>query len=141
MAHKHEPTTFSLMSEFGRLMKSRMRQPDAPDCPSMPQVEVLQFVSERKSPTMRDLALYLKVKAPSATSLAGELVRAKLLSRVSGTADRRQVRLAITPKGAASLAKATARRKKVIGSLLSPLGERDRAEFNRILQTILSNNA
>ena len=129
------------MSEFGRLMKSRMREGNVSDCPSLPQVEVLQFVSEQGNPTMRDLAMYLKVKAPSATSLVDELVQTQLLLRESDAADRRQVRLALTRKGMTSLATAVAQRKKVITSLLSPLETGDREQFNRLLQKILTYNA
>ena len=141
MPMKHEPTTFSLMSEFGRLIRSRMRADGPQPYPSMPQVEVLQFVSGHASPTMRDLALYLKVKAPSATSLVEELVQTGLLMRESDASDRRQVRLAMTRKGTVSLATAVARRKKVISSVLSPLEASDRAQFNRLLQKILTHNA
>jgi DNA-binding MarR family transcriptional regulator len=135
---KEAVTTFSLISEFGRPLKSRMREQGAPECPSMPQVEVLQAVAEHDSPTMHEIALLLKVKAPSATALVGELVRAGLLMRESDASDRRQVRLAMTRKGVAALEAAVARRKKVISSVLSPLEARDRAQFNRLLQKILN---
>ncbi len=106
----------------------------------MQQVEVLQFVSGDASPTMRDLALYLRVKAPSATSLVDELVQAGLIMRESDASDRRQVRLGMTSKGSAALATAVAQRKKVISSFLSPLEAQDRTQFNRLLQKILTHN-
>ena len=128
------------MWEFGRLIRSRMRDGAQP-CPSISQIEALQFVSEQGGPTMRDIAALLKVKAPSATALVDELVGSGFLTRTPDPADRLQVRLAMTRKGASALATAVARKKKVISSVLSPLAASDKAQFDRLLQKILTHNA
>ena len=125
------------MFELGRLIRSRMH---AYPTPSMPQLEALHFVHGRGPATMRELAAHLKIKAPSATALVGELCRAGMLSRSTGTADRRSVMLRLTARGARQLRLSIARRQKVIAELLSPLPPGERARFNRILETVVSAN-
>ncbi len=124
-----------LMAEFGRQFRNRMR--GDPSCPSIAQLEALQFVIEQESPTMRDIALYLKVKAPSATSLINELVREKLLVRRGDPNDRRQIRIFATQKGESTLMRRFEQKKKIIASLLKRLDPKDRQELNRLLQKVL----
>jgi DNA-binding MarR family transcriptional regulator len=128
--------TFSLMFEFGRLIRSRM---NAHPSPTLPQLEALHFIAP-ECRTMNALAAHLKVKAPSASALATELVRAGLITRSASAHDRREVTLALTRKGAAALRISIARRKKIIGEVLTPLSTRDRDAFNRILQTVVTAN-
>ena len=132
---KLNDTTFSLMFEFGRVIRARMsRYPS----PSLPQLEALHHVNEHPRESMRALAAHLKIKAPSATALVDELVRARLIRRERSRDDRRAITLALTPQGSRVLRQSIERRKNVIGDVLSPLPERDRAEFNRILEVIVS---
>lgn len=107
---------------------------------SLAQVEALHYISERGMPLMRDLAGHLRIKAPSATALAAELVRAGLVKRTAGTGDRRQVSLALTAKGAQTLKETVARKREVIAEVLSPLSAGDRREFDRILERIIKAN-
>lgn len=132
---KETNATISLFLEAGRLIRSRMDR-------SMPlpfaQCELLRLVSEKDSPTMRDIARYFKIAAPSATSLVDELVRAGQLQRVRDAHDRRQVRVALTRKGREALKEVTARRKKVLAGIIAPLSIKDRGDFDRILSKILA---
>ena len=131
-------TAFSLFIGLGRLIKSRMH---AHACPTLPQLETLDFIARTPhAPTMRELAGHLRIKAPSATVLVDELVRARLVVRAHGTLDKRAVGLALTAHGRRMLKQSTARREKVIGQLLKPLSARDRAALNRILARIIATN-
>ncbi len=127
-------TTFSLMFELGRLIRSRMEK-SAPLLP-IAQFETLRFVYDKVRPNMRDIAKHLQVSAPSATALVDELNRAQYLHRQPDTKDRRQVRLAMTEKGSRMLLKSIAQRKRVLRSVLSPLSHNDQHELNRILTKI-----
>jgi DNA-binding MarR family transcriptional regulator len=136
MAKQASDSTFSLMFEFGRLIRSRM---SAHPSPSLPQLEALHFIApERRA--MRSLAAHLKVKAPSATALVAELARAGLITRTPGAHDRREVMLALTAKGTRVLRISVARRAKIIHDILLPLPARDRKAFDRILRTIICSN-
>jgi len=128
-------TTFSLMFEMGRIMRSRME--GEPVRVSMPQFETLRFIALTQSPTMREVARQLKVKAPSATALVSELERAKYVRRIADPQDRRQVRLEVTTRGREILEEGIKRRVRVFKSVLSPLSSKDRADLNRILKKII----
>ncbi len=126
------------MFEFGRLIRCRMQSYASP---TLPQLETLQFVAEHSDrPTMRELAAYLKVKAPTATALVDELAKAKLIERLSGKTDRREVSLGLTAAGKTRLKEHLARKSKVLSEVLTPLSVRDRKEFNRLLEVIVSSN-
>ena len=133
---KQDETTLNLMAEFGRQLRTQLRGDTT--CPSISQLETLQFVSEHDSPTMRDLAAYLKVKAPSATSLINELVRARMISRHGDPNDRRQVRLAITQKGEKELTRISQKKRQIIGSIFQTLSTKDRSQLNGLLQKVLA---
>jgi DNA-binding MarR family transcriptional regulator len=130
--------TFPHIFELGRILRSRMRVSLGIDCPSLPQLEVLEFVRDEETPTMRDIAGFLKVTAPSATSLVEELVAQGLMTRAPNPRDRREVRLALTGKGKSTLSRTTKRRNRVLASVLAPLGGRDKEEFDRLLKKIIT---
>lgn len=132
---KSNDTTFGLMFEFGRLIRSRM----APAPCSLPQLEALHFVADHeRRPTMRELATHLKVKAPTATALVDELVRTGYLERAPEAADRRRVTLGLTAAGRRMFKDSVERRVRVIESVLEPLSHKDREAFNRVLHIIVS---
>lgn len=65
---------------------------------SMLRIEVVQFI-EAEKPTMKRIAEYLHIKAPSATSLIDGLVKAGYIKRTTDPNDRRIVQMIITDKG------------------------------------------
>jgi len=128
--------TASLFTEVGLLIKSRMQA-----AVSMPfsQCQALWFVAQHESPNMQDVANYFKIRAPSATFLVDELVRAGHLKRQANTKDRRKVELTLTPKGKKAFKIFEEKRTKILHSLFGALDEPDRKELNRILEKIISN--
>jgi len=66
---------------------------------SMMHGQILRFVAEEKSITMKDLAKHLSITPPSATSITESLVKKGWMERVTDKQDRRVVRIRITPKG------------------------------------------
>jgi DNA-binding MarR family transcriptional regulator len=134
---KESTTIFSHLFELGRLMRRRM----SVAVPlSMPQVETLHFVAEGDCPTMRQLADYLKIQAPSATALVAELVRAGLLRRKTEGADRRRITLALTPRGKKLFDETLRTRKRVVAGVLSGLTSRERVQFDHLLTVIIKAN-
>jgi DNA-binding MarR family transcriptional regulator len=131
-------STATLFTEVGLLIKSRLQ--GAIGMP-LSQCQTLWFVAQQKSPgahtSMQDVARHFNIKAPSATFLVEELVRAGLLERRASAVDRRRVELIVTPKGRRTFKTFEAKRHAVLSKLFSPLEERDRKELNRILQKML----
>src|SRR6185503_15086343 len=134
---KSTEETLDLMAKFGRHMRSKLRGGHAP---SIAQLEALQFVAEHDCPTMRDIARHLQVKAPSATSLIGELVRSKMLVRRGDPNDRRHILLEATSEGRRELNRITKRKKEIISAMLRRLDEKDKRELSRLLHKVLAEN-
>lgn len=65
---------------------------------SMLRIEVVQLI-EAEKPTMKRIAEYLHIKAPSATSLVNGLVKAGYVKRTTDKKDRRIVQTTITDRG------------------------------------------
>jgi len=135
-SHKaaHKKDTASLFTEVGKVIKSRMQE-------SMPlpfsQYQTLSFVAERESPSMLDVAKYFKIRAPSATFLVDELVRAGQIERKANLKDRRKVELRLTAKGKKSFRVLEERRNKVLNSVFGTLNESDRKALNDILEKVV----
>jgi len=83
-------------------------------CPlSILQIETLRFVRENKRVLMKDLADYLHIAPPSATSIADDLVEGKLVRRLDDRRDRRITKISMTAKGKRMLENSL--RKKIEG--------------------------
>ncbi len=63
------------------------------------QVHALGYIKDKKSPLMKEVADFLCITPPSATSLINNLVKANLLVRHENPKDRRVVHLHLTAKG------------------------------------------
>jgi DNA-binding MarR family transcriptional regulator len=87
--------------------------------------ETLRFISESKNPTMQDVAHYLRVKAPSATSLVAHLARTGLIERKGEKQDKRIVRISLTAAGKSEVKSYTARCAKTMQTAFSKLDDRE----------------
>jgi DNA-binding MarR family transcriptional regulator len=84
----------------------------------------LRYIKEKK-PLMKELADFLAIKAPSATSLINTLSEADLVNRLAEAKDRRVVRIAVTKKGEKSLEKW---QKKIAGNMRKRLEKLNKSE-------------
>jgi len=126
----------SLFTEVGMLIKSRMQR-----LVKLPfsQCQTLWFVAERKNPSMQDVAKYFKIRAPSATFLVDELVRAGELERKANAKDRRKIELRLSSKGKRTFKRLQEKREKVLKGIFGSLPESDQKELQRILEKIIDN--
>ncbi len=88
----------SLFFNTGRLIQEKTQKEDTVDPISMLQLEALRLIALEK-PTMKRIADYFHIKAPSATSLVNGLVKAGRVKRIEHNGDRRVVQMMITKKG------------------------------------------
>jgi DNA-binding MarR family transcriptional regulator len=119
-----------------QLMRSRVRDAGKSDPYNWMRLEALRFVRENNNATMHDIAKYLRVTAPSATSLVSGLVRSGQLVRTVGNADKRVVRLSLSPRGAKALGEYLRNSGMVMRELFSKLEARDVRALARILQQL-----
>jgi len=68
-------------------------------------IQTLGFIKKQKNPLMKDVADFLAITPPSATSLIESLAKDKLIIRHFDHKDRRVVHLRITDKGSRILSK------------------------------------
>lgn len=88
----------SLFFNTGRLIKERSCNSKDINPISMLKLEAIRLIEVEK-PTMKRIAEYLNIKAPSATSLINGLVKVKDVKRITNPNDRRVVQMIVTDKG------------------------------------------
>jgi DNA-binding MarR family transcriptional regulator len=135
----------SLFFNTGRLIKEKHGNDEGIGCPiihgshfSMLRVEVIRLI-EIEEPTMKRIAEYLHIKAPSATSLVNGLVQIGYVKRISDPNDRRMVQMKITDKGREYLKDGMKHMTEKIKEVLSKLKKDQIDNFIKIMEDI--NNA
>lgn len=137
---KKRPITekiISLMFNMGRAIKKQcLKNSGQPGGLSILQIEALWFVREGKEVLMKDLAGHLFIAPPSATSLADDLVKAKLVARAEDKKDRRTISISLTPKGRRALANFLKKRMEKAKKRIGELTYSEKKSLLRILEKI-----
>jgi len=87
----------SLIFATRRMMHEQKEHHKGKNC-SFLHLITLGYIDQRK-PLMKDIADFLGVAPPSATSLVNTLIKSELVHRAADTTDRRNVQILITKKG------------------------------------------
>lgn len=103
-------------------------------------LQTIRFIDQADAPTMHDVAAYLRVKAPSATSLVAHLVHMGLITRRTGS-DRREVILSVTPAGKRALKSYGEESEKMMRSAFSTLNESEVGSLCTILKKLIRGHA
>ncbi len=125
-----------LMLEMGRLIKNEMANSGGDMC-SYLQSETLRFIDEHGTPSMREIAEYLKITPPSVTVHVTALVEEGILERVADGEDRRVIRLRLSKKGKSILEKNMQLKSKAFSKIISHLSKKEIQELTRILSVII----
>jgi DNA-binding MarR family transcriptional regulator len=105
-----------------------------PDGLTLPQFDALVQLARRPDGmTHGELSRALLVSPGNVTGLVGRLEDADLLERRPEPGDRRSVRLRLTARGRAAMARALPRQRRAIETLLAPAGARDLARLRALL--------
>lgn len=102
---------------------------------SMLRIEVVQLI-ETEKPTMKRIAEYLHIKAPSATSLINGLVKAGYIKRMTDPNDRRMVQMVITDRGKDFLKDGIKQMTEKLKEVLSKLKREQVNNFIQIMEEI-----
>ena len=100
-------------------------------------IGTLRYIAEKKKPLMHEVAQFLRVSPPSATSIVNTLVKQGEVRRVEDKNDRRTVRLEITARGQKTLDDSAWRKHGLIQDAIQGLNEHERMEFKNILEKII----
>jgi DNA-binding MarR family transcriptional regulator len=98
------------------------------------QMEILHFIKNKKHVPMKDIADFLAITPPSATSLINNLVLNDIVERSYDKSDRRMILLSITEKGQKIFEKAKKERSAVFEKILSNLNEEEKNSLLSILK-------
>lgn len=99
-------------------------------------IETMVYIRDNAGAPMKDIAAFLSITAPSATSLMAPLVRKGYVERRADPADRRAVKVYLTKKGQKKLAKAVSHGMQALASVFAPLSSADLAAFTKLLERI-----
>ncbi|HSD98263.1 MAG TPA: MarR family transcriptional regulator [Patescibacteria group bacterium] len=100
---------------------------------SIVQLQTLIFLAKTTSSSMTDIAQYLHIELPSATTLVENLVKTGLVSKKQDKNDKRSVHIFLTVKGKRLLQKAKKERGKRLSVLLTTLTATEKKQFLLIL--------
>lgn len=131
----------SLIFNMGRAMKKQCFDENKRRSGlSILQVEALWHIGEEKEVLMKDLASHLFITPPSATSLADELVKTRLVARSGDKKDRRTTAISLTKKGRQALAKFLKKRMEKVGKRINKLTHSEKKSLLIILEKISKTN-
>ena len=127
----------SLIFNMGRAMKKQCFDENKRGGGlSILQVEALWYIGEGKEVLMKDLASHLFITPPSATSLADDLVKARLVARSEDKTDRRITAISLTPKGKQALASFMKKRMEKVGKKINLLLAEEKKAFLKLLEKL-----
>jgi len=121
----------SLIFTVRNLIHEKAARPDSRKV-SLFQLITLRFIRCER-PTMKEIAEYLGITAPSATSLVNTLIRDGMVGRKAETGDRRKVRIVITAKGTVHMNKEMEYASRKIRKSLEILTRKEQDELEQIL--------
>lgn len=120
----------------GQILRERARtESNLTDC-SFLHMHTLHYIKENGSANMKEIANFLHITPPSATSLVNSLVIKKYMVRVSSEADRRAIGLRLTKAGEELLRNSFKRMMAILESNIDKLSEMEKTTLITILSKI-----
>ena len=104
---------------------------------TLPQLGVLEYLSSRRESPMNELARHLGVTRPAATGLVDRLIVQGLVSRQGDRADRRVVRINLTPKGQRVLGNIWNQKRRMIQQVFGQISPADRSQYLATLEQVV----
>jgi MarR family transcriptional regulator, organic hydroperoxide resistance regulator len=101
-----------------------------------PQIFILIYLNKMGELRMTDVARYLSVTTAAATGLVERLVKGGYVQRVYDPADRRIIKVKLTPKGIDVVKKIIVNKVARIKEVFGKMSARDREDYLRILTRV-----
>ncbi|MEI6022537.1 MAG: MarR family transcriptional regulator [bacterium] len=121
---------------FKRAIIETMRdQTKKIDC-TMAQWEILHIVSEKKNPTMKEIASLLQITPPSVTAIITPMIKKGLVKRQYDPADRRTVHITLTPKSSLIVKNLTNKKHSLFKKMFSKITISEKEYFITVLKKI-----
>jgi DNA-binding MarR family transcriptional regulator len=137
MRHADSETLTDLLLSLARHLHHEIKS-RSDDALNPTQVQALFFIRFRPKPLMSEIASYLSIRPPSATTLVAELQKMKLVERETDPTDKRSIRISLTQKGRSLIQQRLHLVTERITELTKPLSSTEREQFIQLLDRILS---
>ncbi len=126
----------TLIFNAGQIMREKAREKtNFKDC-SFLHIQTLHFIKNQAGSAMKDIANYLHITPPSATSLVNLLITKGFVQRVTSETDRRTIRLQITKAGLELLKNNLQRVTSIVEKGINKLSDQEKKNFIIILNKI-----
>jgi len=100
--------------------------------------EILIYLYEKGPITMKNIASWLSITPPSASSLIDKLVSKELVNRVQSDNDRRTIHISLGKEAHKLFAKLHRKKVKLFEEMLDKLDKKDKENLVRILNKCIS---
>jgi DNA-binding MarR family transcriptional regulator len=126
------------MQNMGRLIRREVfLRKDCSQDFSHSEIEVMFFLKEKKTATMRAIADHLRVKPASVTPVIEKMFKKKMLSRTPDKKDRRIIYISLTKSGLKTFIEKQKEMHKHIKKFFQKISEKNKKELLRIINTIV----
>ena len=123
---------------FIRIMRKNFIRKGHLNSFSIVQFEALYYINEVSQPTMKNIAQFLGITPPSATSIVNALIKMKKIERLNDKKDKRIVKLKLTPLGRKTVADTTKIISLRMKHIFSKLNEKERSALIKIYKKLSS---
>ena len=126
-----------LLFSFRRKMLEMIKKEGVKHELTFSQIEIVHFIADHGTVTMKMIADHLKITPPSVTVLIDELERKNFIERDNDTGDRRVVSVRFTPKAKKLFEKISSNKATMLHGMLSKLSPSDRKSLERIINILI----
>lgn len=131
----------TLILSVGRTIRKQVCEEEGSCRLSILQIETLRYIRENKKVLMKDLADYLHIAPPSATSIVDDLFRQKFVKRSDDRKDRRITKVSLTAKGKRTLESSLKRKLERFRKKIDILSPAEKKSLLKILEKIADNQS
>ena len=131
-----------LIFSQGQMMREKIRRQGHEKICSLSflHIETLRYIRQEQKITMKQLAEFLHIAAPSATNVIGNLVKHGLIKRIRDRRDKRIVMISLTAKGARMMNDRLSKVEKIMKTSIARLTAPEKRNFIKILRKLAENN-
>ena len=104
---------------------------------TLSQVEILYFIGPAGKRTMKDIADYLKITPPSATTLVEEMETKGLIKRIKDQKDRRVVFITLAEKTRETFTLICQQKELIFKKMIARLDIKDQKILERIIKILI----
>jgi DNA-binding MarR family transcriptional regulator len=128
----------ALIGVFKRTMSDMYKKEISSLHCSLSHLEVLQYIAEKGSPTMKDVAAHLRITPPSVTTIIDSMAEQGLVIRDVMSGDRRTIQVRLTPKAVTLYRTLQKKRTHLLTELLQKLSEEQKHQLSAIISTLVT---